>query len=284
MAIRQLPSEGKPAAKSDSAGYSWEGRNFDHHVTAFADDNGLTPDEVAVAVGAIRSVVKSLSLAATREEQAGLLGDLATAHSEAVVACAKSRLLVPLISEAGDYALTPEGRVVEKSQELSIVTVAAPDGRKVMPVFTSTEAMQNWNSKARPIPVPGVQVAIAAAEEATDLVIVDPGTATTEFGIRRPQLESFALAKPQKPSWADSGVVAAFESISAEVANVLTVTVAPGDPQARLLGPELMLGVELKPDLSAEERRAAATQLQDLISKNETIAHSVDSLSIKLSG
>jgi hypothetical protein len=42
------------------------------------------------------------------------------------------------------------------------VTVAAPDGRRVLPVFTSV-AIAAWDPRARPVPADGVRTALSAA-------------------------------------------------------------------------------------------------------------------------
>src|SRR5690606_25064970 len=130
--------------------------------------------------------------------------------------------------EAGDFGVTHEGKLVEKTQELSIVTLAAPDGRRVMPAFTSVETMRTWNPEARPIPVPGPQVAVAAAQEGTDLVIIDPGTPEREFGVRRTQLEAMALGVHTVPAWADEVVAEAFRASIESDPRVLAVELAAG--------------------------------------------------------
>lgn len=298
MAIKQLPSDGwpggqrpetgaplpsslQPGGDADSAGFTWEGRTFEHHDTAFANDDGETPTELQEAVLRIRETLKELQNAAGASEQSRLLGALAEAQAEAIAVAASVRLLVPLIAKAGDYGLTPEGRVVEKTQELSIVTVEASDGRQVLPVFSSVETMQNWNPVARPIPVPGVQVALAAGQEQTDLVIIDAGTAASEFGIRRTALQAFALGQPHKPAWANSAVAAALESICGSIEDVVSVTLAPGDASARLLGPETIAAIKLRDGLNKAELAAVAATIQERIAQNETIAEQVDSLSLK---
>lgn len=299
MAIKQLPSDGwpggerpnmgaplpeslVPGGKSDSAGFPWEGRTFDHHGTEFADDTGETPEPVAQAIANVRNAVAALAVAETAQGQLITLNELAEAHARAIASFTAERFLVPLIAEAGDYGLTPEGKTVEKSQELSIVTVQAPDGRGAIPVFTSVEAMQQWNPLARPIPVPGAQVALAAGQEATDLVIIDPGAEATEFVVRRPLLEAFALGQEVLPSWADPGVIEAFESSVREESAVVEVILAPGDPQGRLQGPETVVGLSLRPGLTREELQALTSRLQERWSVHEAIAHRVDSLALQL--
>jgi len=299
VAIQQLPSEGWPGGErpntgaplpeslvpggnTDSAGFPWEGRTFDHHGTAFADDNGDTPEPVQRAIANVRAAVAKLSSAETAEGQLSALNELAEAHARAIASFTAERFLVPLIAEAGDFGLTPEGKKVEKSQELSIVTVQAPDGRGAIPVFTSVQAMQQWNPLARPIPVPGAQVALAAGQEETDLVIIDPGAEETEFVVRRPLLEAFALGQEVLPSWADPGVIEAFETSVREEPAIVEVILAPGDPQGRLQGPETVVGLSLRPGLTREDLQDLTSRLQERWSLHHAIAHRVDSLALQL--
>ena len=280
MAIRRLPATGDaprstgipasvtPGGVADSAGFPWAGRDFVHHGTAFAGDDGTTPPEFAAAVERVR----------VASDDAGL----AEAHAGAILVLATTRLLVPLVAEAGDLGTTPEGRAVEKTQELSIVTVAAPDGRRVMPVFSSVETMRAWNPEARPIPVPGPQVALAAAQEGTDLIIVDPATPALEFGVRRTALEAMATGKRVVPSWADPQVLRAFSEAAAASAEVRAVELRPGDPSARLLAPETDVVLTLVPDLTREAVAAVLALLQQRWAVDETIAERVDSLRIVL--
>lgn len=282
MTIKRLPSEGTPPNLTDSAGFPWEGRTFDHHGTAFADDEGHTPEEILSAVGKVRSAVSVLTQAQDEQEQRQALHDLAQAHAHMVAASTRSRFLIPLIAEAGDFGVTPEGKTVEKSQELSIVTVKAPDGRAALPVFSSVAAMEAWNTAARPIPVPGAQVALAAAQENTDIVIIDPGQPATEYAIRRPLLEAFALGEEQVPSWADPNVNRAFEASIRGEAHVTDVVLAPGDPAGRLQGAETVVGLALSPGLSQEALQEIVSRLHARWSQDETIAHRADSLSVQI--
>lgn len=276
-----LPESLVPGGRADSAGLPWEGRTFDHHDTAFADDDGTAPVEVTKAITAVQDAAIQLVDAKDTEQQQAALIELAERHADAIAAFGGARFLIPLIAQAGDYGLTDDGKVVEKTQELSIVTVAAPDGRKAMPIFASVAAMQQWNPLARPIPVPGPQAAIAAAQEETDLIVINPG-ADTEFGIRRPALEAFALAERVLPSWADGAVREAFErSIEAE-STTIGVQLVPGDPTSRLLTPELTVRLILQPGLDRSALDALIARLQGRWAADETIARRVDSLAVQL--
>ncbi|WP_449278686.1 SseB family protein [Leucobacter sp. GX24907] len=287
MAIKKLPSTGDaPRAtgvpeslvaggSADSAGFPWAGRTFDHHETAFADDNGETPDELRTAVAAVRTAAESLRTTGSGLER------LAETHTDAILALSRVRVLIPLLAEAGDTGLTPDGKVVEKSQELSIVTVVAPDGRRAMPVFSSVATMREWNPEARPIPVPGPQAALAAAQEQTDLIIVDPGTADQEFGVRRTQLEAMAMGAPLPPSWADGDVLVAFQDSLADDERVAAVMLVPGDPEGRLLAPETDVVLQLAPGLDREELSALVAGVQSRWAVDRSIASRVDSLRVR---
>ncbi|XPP26290.1 MAG: SseB family protein [Leucobacter sp.] len=280
MAIEKLPSTGDaprstgvpaslvPGGEADSAGFPWSGRDFDHHGTAFADDDGETPEEWRARVAAVRAAVDPEAQAA--------------AQAEALLALSRTRLLIPLLAEAGELGLTPEGRTVEKTQELSIVTVAAPDGRRAMPVFSSVAAMHHWNPESRPVPVPGPQVALAAAQEGTAIVIIDPGTPEQEFGVRRTQLEAMAVGRRILPAWADPEVLEAFRASLAAEPRALAVELLAGDPQARLLEAEAIVILTLEPGLDREELRGLLEALQRRWAASEIIAERVDSLRVRV--
>lgn len=292
MAIKKLPSTGDaprntgvPASlvaggAADSAGFPWQGRSFDHHETAFAGDDGATPEPLRTAVARIREAAESYRRGSAPAPDAR--DALAAAHEDALLTLSASRVLIPLLAEAGDLGVTPEGRTVEKTQELSIVTIAAPDGRRVMPVFSGVAAMRAWNPEARPIPVPMPQAALAAAQEQTDLIIVDPGSPGAELGVRRTQLEAVALGARVVPAWADPEVIAAFRVAAGDDARVLGIAIMSADPEARLLEAELAVIVTLRSGLEAHELDALLTGLQQRWAASETIAGRVDSLRLVL--
>src|SRR5690554_6725434 len=173
---------------TDSAGQPWAGRSFGE--TAFADDDGSAPQQLVAALQRFRD---------------GLADEAAVVDALRTV-----RLLIPLVAKLGESGVNDHGLTVDKSAELSIVTVAGPDGRNVLPVFSSVDAMSRWNAQARPVPADGVRVALAAADEGTDLVVLDP-TSETEFVIRRPAVWAVAQSLPWAPSHSDPIVAAEFQ-------------------------------------------------------------------------
>lgn len=245
--------------RADSAGFPWEGRRFEHNPAS--NDDG-SPD--AALLGALTAFAEGSA------DAAGV-----------VDAVRAARLLVPLLSHAGEVGTTPDGRRVDKTQELSIATVQAPDGRAVLPAFSSVHTMAAWNPSARPVPAVGPRIALAAASEQTELVVIDP-TAPTEFVLRRPALWAIARGEPWRPSFEDEAVASAFlRSIEPELA-VQGVRLEAGDPHARLAGPELVVLLELAAGLTQGELDAVLARLAARWAADDDIATRVDSLLVRL--
>jgi hypothetical protein len=244
---------------TDSAGVPWKGRAFEH--SASSDDDGSAPERLIEALRRFRS---------------SELGE-----ADVVDAVRDSRLLIPLVAVLGESGTNDHGHLVDKSQELSIVTVAGPDGRNVLPVFTSVAAMSHWNPKARPVPANGVRVALAAADEGTDLVVLDP-TSDTEFVIRRPALWAMAQSASWLPSYLDEEILAEFMAAADGEDAVVAIQLAPGDPDARLAGAELLVQLSLAAGLDRAALDALLARLQSRWSANDLIASRVDSLAVRL--
>ena len=246
-------------ALADSAGQPWEGRRFEPNTNA--DDDGSADPRLIEALRRFRS----------RE-----LGEV-----EVIDAARGARFLIPLLAHLGEEGENEHGLVVDKTQELAIVTVTSPDGRTVLPAFTSVETMSAWNPQARPIPVDAVRIALAAASENTDLVVID-ATSDTEFVVRRPAIRALAQDDPWVPSYRDPDVLDAFARATEGESVVTGVSLASGDPDARLRGPELVVQLVLTPGLTREQLDAVLSRLQERWSASEVIADRVDSLRIQL--
>ncbi|WP_440710287.1 SseB family protein [Herbiconiux sp. YIM B11900] len=244
---------------ADSAGQPWKGRHFESHGSE--TDDGTAPPELIDAIGRFRA------------------GEAAA--SEVVDALRTVRLLVPLVAHAGDEGLTDAGLRVDKTQELSLVTVAGPDGRTVLPAFTSVDALTAWNPKARPIPVASRRAALAAASEGTELIVLDPGS-PTEFALRRPAVWAVAQDLPWNPPVHDPEVTDAFELSIATETVIGGLRLVEGDPDARLHAPELVVVLALTPGLDQAALQALLGRLQSRWAEHPVIADRVDSLSVRL--
>jgi len=250
-----------PGHGRDSAGRPWAGRSFDHHDTAHAGDDGSADPHLLDALLGFRE---------------GRLGE-----SEVVDALRPARLLVPLVAVAGDEGHDDHGRRIDKTQELSIVTVSGPDGRDVLPAFTSVETLTRWRPAARPVPVEARRVALAAASESTDRVVIDPGS-ITEFGLRRPAVWAVAQGLPWVPSHHDEDVLRAFLDASRDEEALVSLVVAPGYRDARLGAPEIVVQLGVARGLDRDALQALLQRLQAAWAADPVIADRVDSMSVKV--
>ena len=246
---------------ADSAGRPWAGRTFDHHDTAHAGDDGSADPRLLDALLGFRE---------------GRLGE-----GDVVDAFRPARLLVPLVAVAGDEGRDDHGRRVDKTQELSIVTVSGPDGRDVLPVFTSVETLTQWRSAARPVPVEARRVALAAVSESTDRIVLDPGS-ITEFGLRRPAVWAVARDLPWTPSHQDERVLRAFLDASRDEEALVSLVVAPGYRDARLGAPEIVVQLGVAPGLDRDALQSLLRRLQAAWAADAVIVDRVDSMSVKV--
>ena len=244
---------------ADSAGIPWKGRHFERNASE-ADD-GSPPAALLASLAAFR---------------AGNLGEAVVV--EEII---NSRFLIPLLAELADTGVTAGGLTVDKSQELSIVTVLAPDGRSALPVFTSVAAMAAWNERARPVPASAERIALAAASEGTDLVIIDP-TSVTEFALRRPALWAIAQSLPWTPCYRDNEVLDALTAAARTEHAIRAVAIAAGDPQSRLVGPELVVRLTIAAGLTQTELDLLLSRIRERWAISEIIAERVDSLTVQL--
>jgi hypothetical protein len=247
------------AGAADSAGRPWAGREFEPNT--FSDDDGSAPPLLIETIERFR------------------VGEAGAA--DVVDQLRNVRLLIPLVAALGEAATGAHGLTVDKSAELSIVTVAGPDGRNVMPVFSSVAAMQHWNAKARPVPASAERVALAAASEQTDLVVLDP-TSATEFVIRRPALWAMAQSQPWQPSYLDPAVRNEFVASIESENDIVSVSLHAGDADARLHGPELLVKLSLVAGLTQTHLANLLRRLQSRWAESQIIATRVDSLTVQL--
>jgi hypothetical protein len=242
---------------ADSAGVPWEGRSFQDNPDA-ADD-GSAPERLIEAIRRFRA------------HEVGV--------AEVVGALHDSRLLLPLLATRGEEGVGPHGQVVDKTQELALVTAAGPDGRPVLPAFTSTDTMRDWNPSARPIPIGVPRIALAVAAEGTPLIVVDPGS-PTQFVLRRPSFRALATGEPWIPCFEDPAVLEAFLATSGDEPALVAMQLAPGDPDARLAGAELLVQLSVRDGLAKSDLDAMVARLGERWAADALIAERVDSIGV----
>lgn len=82
------------------------------------------------------------------------------------------------------------GLRAEKEAELAVLTVDLGDGRRVLPVFTSAQAMRRWRIEARPVRGLARDTCQAALDEGWTGLVIDPGTA--DFVVGQPAVQALA--------------------------------------------------------------------------------------------
>lgn len=255
-----------PDRFADSAGVPWQGRHFESNQ--WANDDGSADPAL---------------LAAINEFQAP---DSARSQETVIDALRTARLLIPLIAALGDSGEGAHGQTVDKSADLSIVSVQTPDGQVGLPVFSCVQTMQAWNKLARPVPIEATRVALAAASEGNSRIVLDPGS-PSEFVIRRPAIEAIA----REASWTHPAVDPVVKREIAKAIDAESIVenyaIQNGDPQARLTNAEVLVFLKL----SASNHQPASQELHELVSRitktwaeSEIIASKVDSLAIKVVG
>lgn len=244
---------------ADSAGQPWQGRHFEPNPSA--DDDGSAPSTYIEARDAFRR------------------GELS--FSALVDAVRECRFLIPLVAVAGDTGVTADGLVVDKSQELSIITVSGPDGRPILPVFSSVAAMSRWRPDARPVPASAVRVALAAASEGTDRVVIDARSAGDEVVLPRPAVWAIAQGAEWVPAVDDAEVLEAVAVPAAEHPQIWAVSLVAGDPLARGAGPEVIVRLAIEPGLDGDALRTIIGALTTAWSNDATVAERIDSLTVQ---
>lgn len=244
---------------ADSAGVPWEGRAFEPN--AWADDDGKANPRLLEIIKALHD---------------------GHARSDSVVdELRNTRVLIPLLANLGESGVGAHGQTVDKSADLSIVTVETPDNQSGLPVFSSVEAMQRWNPKARPVPTSAVKAALAAASEGNTRMIIDP-MAESEFVLRRPAIAALAQGLKWVAPEEDDRVIAAFGEALDGLEPLSGWELGSGDPLCLLASAELELTLKLPDGLDRDSIDDLLKEIAKRLSESFEIAEYVDSLRVKL--
>lgn len=248
-----------PDRYHDSAGVPWEGRHFEPNPNA-NDDGSADP--------------KLIQAIANFHDEIGSIEQVFEALSEA-------RVLIPLVANLGESGEGSHGQKVDKSAELSIVSVSTPDGQVGIPVFSSVSAMSTWRNEARPVPSDMPRVALAAASENATRVILDPGS-PTEFVLRRPAIAAMAQQFAWMPPHTNPSVKAAIAQVLETEPSVTNWAIYTEDKFSRLQAPEVTLLFKLAEGLQQSQIDELVVRVTKQWAEIKAIADNVDSLELKL--
>ena len=107
-------------------------------------------------------------------------------------------------------------------------------------------------------------------------------TSPTEFVLRRPAVTAVATGADWHAPWADADVLAEFRASIADESSAVGVTLSPGDPAARLAGPELVVGLGLVPGLGTDAVDGIVRRMTGRWAASALIAERVDSMTLRL--
>jgi len=245
---------------ADSAGISFSGREFRPHP--FDGDDGSTPPALGEALSLWRD------------------GHTGEAMIDVIEALRTSRVLVPLLADAGDIGYTPEGKKVEKTQELSIVTVEGPDASPVALMFSDVEALQTWRADARPVPVEATKVAAWVLDDQMARAVLNPGS-NTECVIRRGAIVSLLTGEPYTPP-VDDPAVRGEIGLAFNAENFVQFALHNGWNLVGGNGPDLIVEVALPPGLSAELLRERQQLWATAWAQSPILNRLVDGIRLKI--
>lgn len=235
----------------DSAGQGFGGRSLD--PTGFEHDDG-TADEALV-----------LARTDPADERAWM------------AAVARARFLVPVLAVPGELEEVG-GHTVEKTSDMAMVTLTAPDGQRAMPVFTGTYALTEWDESARPIPVGAARAAQAAITERCDVIVVDVAGPDT-FVLRPSMVWALAQGREWLPGHEDPFVAESVDRALAGEDLVLDHDLLPGEPAGQgVLGIRLVLATGLR----ADDVQALATRVGERLATDGEFRARVDGVSFVL--
>lgn len=246
-----------PGGAADSAGQAWAGREI--HTAGFADDFG-------VADPALLSALRD------REDETGWMAALADA-----------RLIVPIVAAPGEVE-DSGGLQVEKSTDMAVVTLTAPDGQRALPVFTSLETLQGWDAAARPSPVTAVLAAQAAISEQCDVLALDVAASTATV-LRPSMVWALAQRRPWLPAHTDPFVQEAVRRAAADEmtsahdgadAPVAQVSCEAGE------GAALRIVLQLRPGLDEQQVRGIAQRIGERIATDGEARARIDAVTFAI--
>lgn len=259
QARRALPAHFREkSALTDTAGVSWEGR--DYTVSPFPQDEGSTPVALAEALAAHRA------------------GE--DPHRKDLVAVlAATRLLVPIMAVATETGTTAHGLTGDNGADMAMVSITAPDGSRVLPVFTSVQALADWRRDARPVPVVAPQAAQAAVQEGCTSLLVDAATPADVGGpILLPRSVLWALAQGRDwiPPHEDPELADVLQRIAAASDEVTGLDARAGERS------EVDLHLQLRPGLTAEQVRTVVEAVSARLGNEQLVAERISSLRMVL--
>ena len=148
----------------------------------------------------------------------------------ALTALSRSRLLVPVVTMPAES----DDQGGEKSTEMALPTLVAPDGSRAVLAFTCLDALKRWRSDARPVPVPAASAWVAGTQEAS-AVVIDVG-GPVPLAVDGARLAALAEGRPVPLPHQDPEVLAALHAALAREPLIVAAAVTTPDQRVSAAG------------------------------------------------
>lgn len=239
---------------ADSAGIPWHGRTFT--PSGFETDDGSADPRITALLAAGTESLREL-----------------------VAALPGTRLLVPVVAHLGEGQGAGDVAVHgDKSADMATVTLAAPDGRRTLPVFSSMRTLAAWNASARPVPVEARQAALAAVQEGCELLLID-AVGPHRVVVPRPALWAIAKGEPWVPVLEDREVLLQIASTVRSASELILAAHCAAGRRA-----ELAVVVTLPPNLTPRHLDEVTGVVSRVLAGLEVVAERVDSVELRFTG
>ncbi|MFJ6379129.1 SseB family protein [Kitasatospora sp. NPDC092039] len=191
------------------------------------------------------------------------------AEPEVLAALTPTRLMVPIVAILGEVEVSPEGHRHEKTSDMAVPVLEAPDGRRALPAFTSLESLTRWRADARPAPTAAPQAAMVAFAERADTLLIDPA-GPVPFQLSGARLRALAENRPFLPPVRDPEVREAVRGLLAAEPQVVTGLLAASD------GSDGVLAVVFDPALDQAGLQAAAQRVGQAVAADPVLRVRLD--------
>lgn len=169
-----------------------------------------------------------------------------SAEPRLLAALARTRLLVPVVAVLGEAETGADGLRREKSSDMAVPTLHAPNGRRALPAFTSTENLARWRADARPVAVPLHLALRAMAQEDADTLVIDLAGPVT-YQLTGAALRALAEGRSTVVGSLDDPAVAEeLRTVLAAEPAVLAAHLAPGGDADGTLALRLASGAQAR--------------------------------------
>jgi hypothetical protein len=148
-----------------------------------------------------------------------------------LTALAGSRLLVPVVAVLGEAG--EDGS--EKSTEMALPTLVGRDGRRAVLAFTCLDALKQWRSDARPVPVPAASAWLAGTQDGASAVLIDVAGPVT-LAVDGARLAALAAGRPVPLPHQDPEVLAALQAALAREPLIVAAALTTPDQRVTASG------------------------------------------------